>query len=113
VDFLSFHHWYDAGQLRARIDDYQRTSDLPLLLEEVGYHSWAESPGDPRDEAAQAATLAEVVETAEAQGLAGWMVWSAFDFTVPPGQSPTFEHFFGLWRVDMSPKPALEALPLP
>jgi hypothetical protein len=113
VDFLSFHHWYDAGQLQARISDYQRASDLPLLLEEVGYHSWAEAPNDPRDEAAQAEILSQVVATAEAQELAGWMIWAAFDFAVPPGQSPTFEHFFGLWRVDLSPKPALAALPLP
>ncbi|MBN1878308.1 MAG: cellulase family glycosylhydrolase [Anaerolineae bacterium] len=51
VDFLSFHHWYDAQQLATRIADYRGKVTLPLLLEEVGYHSWATAPTGARDEA--------------------------------------------------------------
>ena len=79
VDFLSFHHWTDADELGIRLEDYRQRSEKPLMLQEVGYHSWAEAPHDPRNEG---------------------------------GQAATYEHFFGVWRVDLSPKPALEALPL-
>lgn len=113
VDFLSFHHWSAAAHLQLRIGEYRLRSAQPLLLEEVGYHSWANAPYDARDEAAQATLLSEAATTAEAQGLLGWMVWAAFDFAPPAGQPETYEHFFGLWRLDLTPKPALEALPLP
>jgi len=54
VDFLSFHHWSNAAELQARIEAYQANADKPLLLQEVGYHSWAEAPADARTEEAQA-----------------------------------------------------------
>lgn len=112
VDVLSFHHWTDATQLEGRLADLLARSAKPLLLQEVGYHSWAAAPQDARDEAAQAALLQSVTQTADADGLAGWMIWTAFDFEPSPGQAPTREHFFGLWRTDLSPKPALDALTL-
>ena len=112
VDVLSFHHWTDATQLKGRLTDLLARSAKPLLLQEVGYHSWAAAPQDARDEAAQAALLQTVTQTADADGLAGWMIWTAFDFEPSPGQAPTHEHFFGLWRTDLSPKPALDALTL-
>ncbi len=112
VDMLSFHHWYDAQQLQPRITDYQTQTNQPLLLEEVGYHSWAQAPTDARDETMQAELLRDVTSMAESQGLSGWMIWTAFDFAPAAGQSPTNEHFFGIWRVDLSAKPALLTLPL-
>lgn len=112
VDILSFHHWTDASELQARLEDYRRQSDLPLMLQEVGYHSWVEAPYGARDEAGQADLLGRVTDIAEDQSIAGWVVWTAFDFAPEPGQTATYEHFFGLWRVDLSPKPALEVLPL-
>jgi tetratricopeptide (TPR) repeat protein len=112
VDFLSFHHWYGPEELERRIADYRARTGEPLVLGEVGYHSWAEAPGDARDEAGQAERLAAATAVAEAQGLSGWLVWTAFDFAPPAGQAPTIEHFFGLWRGDLTPKPALAALPL-
>lgn len=112
VELLSFHHWGDAPSLASRITEYRLRNVQPLLLEEVGYHSWAEAPQDSRDEAAQAAILGDVVKGGEAQGLAGWLVWTAFDFSPASGEPATHEHFFGLWRLDLTPKPALEVLPL-
>lgn len=112
VDILSFHHWSEAGQLQARLDDYQQRNDKPILLQEVGYHSWAEAPYDQRDELGQADILGRALEIAEARDIAGWVVWTAFDFVPAAGQPATHEHFFGLWRVDLTPKPALDALPL-
>jgi hypothetical protein len=113
VDILSFHHWTDAKELEARIKTYQEKSDKPLMLQEVGYHAWAEAPEAPRTEQEQADTLASVIGVVEAEQLAGWVIWTAFDFVPASGQPPHQEHFFGLWRTDLTPKPALEALPLP
>ena len=113
VDILSFHHWSDATQLQDRVGDYLARSTKPLLLQEVGYHSWASAPQDARDETTQAGVLRSVTETADASGLAGWMIWTAFDFEPPLGQASTHEHFFGLWHTDLSPKPALDALSIP
>lgn len=114
VDFLSFHQFdsFDPRRLQNRIKNYQQHSAQPLLLEEVGYHSWAEAPAEARDESTQAKILGDVITAVEETDIAGWVVWTAFDFAPAPGQPPNYEHFFGLWRADLSPKPVLEALPL-
>jgi hypothetical protein len=107
VDILSFHHWYDTLLLQNRINSYVANSEKPILLEEVGYHSWLEAPQDQRSEEMQADLLGEAVKLAETEGLVGWMVWTAFDFVPKAGQSPNYEHYFGVWRSDLSTKPAL------
>jgi hypothetical protein len=114
VDFLSFHQFdtFDTQQLQRRIEAYKRGSDQPLLLQEVGYHSWGEAPEGPRDELTQAEILGNVVNTVAETDISGWVVWTAFDFVLAPGQLANYEHFFGLWRTDLTPKPVLEALPL-
>lgn len=113
VDFLSFHHWTEPNELQKRINQYRQATAKPLLLEEVGYHSWADAPAAPRTEQEQADTLGCVIRVAEAQKLSGWVIWTAFDFVPAAGQTPNEEYFFGLWRTDLTPKPALKALPLP
>jgi tetratricopeptide (TPR) repeat protein len=113
VDILSFHHWSVPEALQARITEYQRHNDKPLLLEEVGYHSWATAPLDSRDLQSQAGILGRAIDTAEQSNIAGWMIWTAFDFVPQNGQPATYEHFFGLWQTDLTPKPALMTLPLP
>jgi endo-1,4-beta-mannosidase len=114
IDILSFHHWGEASELAARVGDYhQRSNGKPLLLEEVGYHSWVNAPQSARSFEAQADILSRVVGMAEEKQLPGWLVWTAFDFAPLPGQPESYEHFFGLWTLDLTPKPALNALPLP
>lgn len=112
VDILSFHHWFEADHLQARIIDYKQQNAMPLMLQEVGYHSWAEAPHDQRDVFGQADILGRTVNVAETENISGWVVWTAFDFVPQPGQPHNFEHFFGLWDVGLNSKPALEALPL-
>ncbi len=107
VDIVSFHHWTSSFELSGRLALLNANTNKPVLLEEVGYPS----VGD-RDETSQAQALKEVINTAETSQIAGWLVWSAFDFALPAGQTSSVEYFFGLWRTDLSPKPALEALPL-
>lgn len=112
VDILSFHHWFEADQLQARINDYQQRTEKPLILQEVGYHSWATAPQGQRDHIGQADILGRVVNVAEDENIAGWLVWTAFDFVPKAGTPYNFEHYFGVWETDLTPKPALQALPL-
>ena len=99
-------------QLQSRIEQYQQSSKQPLLLQEVGYHSWAAAPDGSRDELTQAEILGDVVNAVEETEIVGWVVWTAFDFVLAPGQPPNYEHFFGLWRTDLSSKPVLNELSL-
>jgi endo-1,4-beta-mannosidase len=105
VDILSVHHWTDAAELESRIGALREQSSKPILIEEVGYPSWGEG-----GETFQAETLAEVIGTAEPSQVAGWLIWTAFDFTPIDGQPDSPEYHFGLWRTDLTPKPALGAL---
>lgn len=114
VDFLSFHHWTDNNRLQRRLDEYRQAAAKPLLLEEIGYDTLATSAKEQRDKEQEVgATLGRALRLVERENLAGWVVWTAFDFTPATGQPENREHFFGLWRTDLSPKPALKALPLP
>jgi hypothetical protein len=113
VDILSFHHWFTAEQLQARIQDYKQHNDKPLMLQELGYHSWADAPHDQRDGMGQADILARTVQVTEGEDISGWVIWTAFDFVPEPGKPYNFEHFFGLWQTDLTPKPVLQVLPLP
>jgi endo-1,4-beta-mannosidase len=106
VDILSFHYWKDAHELVERINGLQSNSHLPIVLEEVGYSSLGNN-----GEEVQAASLGSTLSVAEQENLAGWLIWTAFDFLPPAGQLPNVEHLFGLWRNDLTPKPALYALP--
>lgn len=113
VDVISFQHWEAVDELQDRLEEYQQESDKPLLLAATGYHSWLDAAGDPQSEATQLENLAEAVNLAETEELAGWVVWTAFDFVPPPGWGVTHEYFFGLWRDDLTAKPVLKELPLP
>lgn len=109
VDVISFHHWWDDADLRRRIDEIRAASDRPILLEEFGY------PTFPLPEDEQAENIRSIIETAEATHLAGWLIWTAFDFpldaTCLPPHCPDVEnreHHFGIWRSDYTPKPAAQ-----
>lgn len=111
VDFVSFHHWTGADSLSARVTDMRSATGKPLLLQEVGYST------QRMPEAAQADALHSIANTSDDLDLLGWLVWAAFDFPVDRSCYPTpclspdnGEHYFGLWRTDGTPKPALEAL---
>ena len=110
VDFISFHHWFSSEELERRITAIQLASDKPILLQEVGYstHHANITPD------VQAQLLGDIFQTVDEQGLLGWMIWTAFDFTITescypsPCQSPdNAEHDFGVWTVDYEPKPAV------
>jgi hypothetical protein len=109
VDFLSFHHWSISLALQARVTAFRTYTHKPILIEETGVSTIG------GNEAQQVEMLKEVIGTADRLGLAGWMIWTAFDFptdaTCIPPACPSIdngEHHFGLWRTDYRPKPAVE-----
>lgn len=111
VDFFSFHHWVEGSQIPGRMGSLRDVSPKPALLQEVGYSTFG------GDERLQANRLLDAVSAAESAGMLGWLVWVAFDFptdvTCIPPACPSQEngqHHFGLWRIDYTPKPAVDAL---
>jgi hypothetical protein len=111
VDFISFHHWFDAASMIERIMQMRAVTDKPILLQEFGYSVQRMSEAD------QARTIAEIIAISEQQGLMGWLIWTAFDFPIDrscypsPCLSPdNAEHYFGLWRTDYTPKPAVTVI---
>lgn len=111
VDVVSLHHWSSADELRQRVQSIREKTDKPILLEEFGYSTLDIS------EEEQARLIGENITAAQEAGLAGWMIWTAFDFpldaacTPPACPSPdTIQHHFGLWRTDYTPKPAVEVI---
>ncbi|MDX2140551.1 MAG: cellulase family glycosylhydrolase [Chloroflexota bacterium] len=114
VDFVSFHHWGDAASLIGRIEATYAATDKPMLLQEFGYSTQRMSEDD------QARTIGEIIHFAGQYELAGWMIWTAFDFSIDrtcypsPCVSPdNAEHYFGLWRLGYETKPAVSIIELP
>jgi len=111
VDVVSVHHYADALSLRQRLDGLKSGTSKPILVEEVGYSTFGV------DEAQQASLLHDAINVAESDGAAGWLVWTAFDFsadtTCTPPNCPdpeSGEHHFGLWHIDGSPKLAVATI---
>ncbi|MCB9457228.1 MAG: hypothetical protein H6671_14685 [Anaerolineaceae bacterium] len=111
VDFLSFQHFGSVDALRQRIAVLTATTDKPILLGAAGYSTYES------DERTQADTLRQALDAATNNALAGWLVWTAFDFPLtatciepacPSPDSP--DHHFGLWNTSYFPKLAVEAI---
>jgi endo-1,4-beta-mannosidase len=105
VDFVSFQHWDDAIRLRERIAAIRAQTNGPILLEAFGYSTYLLTPLQ------QGQRLQEAIQVAEYDGLAGWLIWTAFDF--PPDatcQEPDCpdpdggQNHFGLWGAGYEPK---------
>ena len=111
VDFVSFQHFGDDQSLRERIAALRSLTDKPLLLVALGYSTFE------IDESKQAIALRASVRAAENDSLAGWLVWTMYDFPTsvtcwpePCASLDDERHHFGLWRVDGSRMPAANAL---
>jgi hypothetical protein len=111
VDFLSFRYFGDVDGLRQRIAVLRAATDKPILLSATGYSTYES------DERTQADALRQALDAAENNALAGWMVWTAFDFpltaTCVEPQCPGLDsaaHHFGLWNTSYFPKLAAEAI---
>lgn len=111
VDFVSFHHWWDASDMRRRVAEIRAATDKPILMEEFGYSTYMVTPKQ------QAENITAVINAAETEKLLGWLAWTAFDFPLevtcwpqPCVDAENHEHHFGLWHSDYVPKLAAEAL---
>jgi tetratricopeptide (TPR) repeat protein len=111
VDFVSLHHWTTADALHNRVVGLRAMTSKPILVEEIGYSTATTG------ETNQANYLQEALQTAEADQVAGWIIWQAFDtrpeWACNPPDCPgtdSAEYYFGLWHTDGSPKPAAQAL---
>ncbi|MBN2303622.1 MAG: cellulase family glycosylhydrolase [Anaerolineae bacterium] len=112
VDFVSFQHYGDAQTLRERTAALRSLTDKPLLVIALGASTYGGF-----SEIEQAQRLRETVRAVEGDRLAGWLVWTVYDFPTevtcwpdPCASLDDIRHHFGLWRADGSRKPAANAL---
>jgi hypothetical protein len=111
VDFVSFQHYGDLDSLRQEIAVLKAATAKPVLLAAVGYHTL------DGDELSQRDRLQHAIEAAERNLLAGWVVWTAFDYPLTaaciepncPGERGPDNHY-GLWGTSYFPKPAVEVI---
>jgi endo-1,4-beta-mannosidase len=111
VDVVSFQRFGDAETLRQRVAALRALTDKPLLLIAFGYSTLAIRDTE------QAQQLRAAVRAAEGDRLAGWLVWTMYDFPTdvtcwpePCASLDDARHHYGLWRADGSRKPAANAL---
>ncbi|MBN2470269.1 MAG: cellulase family glycosylhydrolase [Anaerolineae bacterium] len=97
VDFVSFQHWDSIVALRTRLANLRVGTRKPLVMAAFGY-SAALMP-----ETRQAQFVEQAITVGELDGLAGWLVWAAFDGAA--GDDPGG---FGLWAAAYEPRAALE-----
>jgi hypothetical protein len=116
VDIVSFQHWDEPEALYARFRDLREQTSKPLLLIGVGYDSKQRNESQQSIQLRTALNIAE--EAIDWGDLVGWIGWTAFDY--PPGSAceplacprgaEDPRHYYGMWRPDRSPKPAVNVI---
>jgi hypothetical protein len=113
VDVVSIQHFGDVESLRQRLAILNELTDRPVLLSAVGYSTYE------MDELGQRNVLQQALEAAENNGLAGWVVSSAFDYPltatcVEPDcpSADSADHHFGLWNTSYFPKLSVDVIEL-
>lgn len=96
VDFVSLQHWGSVVTLRARLAALQAVTGKPVVLSAFGFSTGL------MPESRQGQYLRETIQVGEYAGLAGWLVWTAFDTGAVPETGA-----FGLWSAGYEPKLAL------
>jgi hypothetical protein len=116
VDFLSFQYWDKPANFLNHLSEIRQQSDKAILLIATGYESATTNPSQ------QSLALRELLEqaegTIETDNLAGWLVWTAFDFMPGSGCKPVPcpeglsdpRHYYGIWKVSGTPKPAVNVI---
>lgn len=104
-DVISFHN-YNAPDTARQIDEIQRRTSKPILLEEFGWPSGPPCLFRDFNEAQQAAVYQEMLAAAEGR-IAGVIAWTLRDYDAGPTMRwDTREEHYGLFRPDDSLKPA-------
>jgi hypothetical protein len=111
VDFVSFQHFDDVESLRQEIAVLKANTTRPIVLAAFGYSTFS------MDEPAQLEAIQRTLEAVDANGLAGWVVWTAFDYPLTtlclepacPAENSA-DHHFGLWNTSYFPKRAVDII---
>lgn len=111
VDIVSFQHFGDYLPLRQEIANLNAGTDKPIILSAIGYSTF------DLDETAQRNLLFQAFEEARFNDLAGWVIYSAFDYPtsvtcIEPDcpAKPESLNFFGIWNTSYFPKLAVDAV---
>jgi hypothetical protein len=113
VDFVSLKASEDLSLLRQRIALLKDATDTPIILTSVRYSTFGSSEEGQRD------SLQAALDAVKNNQLAGWLVWTGFDFprtvtcyTPDCTNADSRDHHFGLWREDYTPKLAVGVIRL-
>ncbi|MFN8374283.1 MAG: hypothetical protein U0694_15570 [Anaerolineae bacterium] len=111
VDFISFQHYGNIDDLRQTMANVMDSTNKPVLLSGVGYSTYT------LDEQTQRTALQLALQATRTNGLAGWMIYTAFDtplnVTCTPPDEQTLcpdapAYHFGIWNTSYFPKLALD-----
>lgn len=111
VDFVSFQNFAPLDDLRQEIAVVTDRTQKPIVLSAFGYDTMT------YDEIGQRQAYQRALEAVNANDLAGWIAWTAFDYPLtalcmepecPAERSPA--HQFGLWNSGYFPHLALDAI---
>ena len=111
VDFISFQNFANIDTIRQEIAILTDATTLPILLASVGYNTF------DMDELIQREAYQRAFEAIEHNNLAGWVIWTAFDYpltvlcdTPDCIADDTAAGRYGLWNTSYFPKLALDAV---
>ncbi len=113
VDFVSFQNFEPIDSLREEIAILTANTDKPILLAAIGYSTF------DYDELGQRQAYFQAFEAVAQNNLAGWVVWTGFDYPLPKlcpiaepdcQLEPSAQTRFGLWNTSYFPKRALDAV---
>jgi hypothetical protein len=114
MDFISIQDFGDVEALRQKIAIIKNVViDKPIIVSAVGYATF------DIDELAQRDKLYRALEAIQRNHLAGWVIWTAFDYPLsaicqepfcPAEDSPA--NRFGIWNTSYFPKRALDVIRL-
>jgi hypothetical protein len=113
VDFLSFESSDNLIRLRQQIAVLKSATDKPILLSSIGYHTFGNSEEGQRD------SLQAALDAVYNNDLAGWLIWTAFDFPLTATcyeagcvSQDSADHHYGLWTSEYEAKLAVGVIQL-
>jgi hypothetical protein len=105
-DVISIHS-YDAAVFPTMVADVKARTTKPVLLEEFGWPTGPECRGPYFDESSQVYMYRKALQLAEEGTLVGMLAWWYQDPPVHLSYSYDENGWYGLYRRDGSPKPAV------
>jgi hypothetical protein len=108
VDFVSFQVSDNVDDLRQQIATLKAATSKPIVANSIGFSTFGSSEEGQRD------SFQAALDAVSNNGLAGWLVWTAFDFPLTVTcyemdciNQDSADHHFGLWTTEYSEKLAV------